>query len=392
MSTVYPEGSKSRVNIWRTSIFTIAHMFNDTSPNLYPVLLPVLMVQLNFGTAAAGLISTVSALTAQLLQPVMGMWADRIGGKYFVVGGLAIGSILAGVSLGLAPTYNLLLLGLLVAGLGNASFHPHASALVSDVTGNRKGFGMSLFMIGGNFGRALAPIMASTAFLLGGRHGLILAALPGIIMSIVMFRVLTPAPEPKPHLGKIFTPEFIKGLRKASSLLVVVGLRSMATLTTLTLLPILWKLWGHPMAETAGLLSLMFIAGSLGNVAGGYLSDIFGPKPVLVASAILSSLWLILFLSTSNPVLSFLLIALLGASLYSTGSVVMVFSQALFPANKGMASGLTLGIGNTLGSLGVAVLGFISDRYSPAIGLWLTAGALLLSVPFVLGLKFNNPD
>ena len=165
----------------------------------------------------------------------------------------------------------------------------------------------------------------------------------------------------------------------------------MATLTTLTMVPILWKIWGHPMTETAGLLSLLFIAGSLGNVAGGHLSDIFGPKPVLVASALLSSFWLILFISTRNLAFSFVLIALLGASLYSTGSVVMVFSQALFPHNKGMASGLTLGIGNTLGSLGVAAVGLIADRYSPVTGLWIVAVTLLLSVPFVIRLRTEGP-
>lgn len=379
-------GKTNPVSLIKTGLFTIAHTLNDTSPNLYPVLLPILMLQLHFNTAAAGLISTVSALTAQLLQPVMGFWADRIGGRYFVVGGLIIGSVMAGVSLGLAPSYNLLLLGLLIGGLGNAAFHPHASALVSEMTGKRKGFGMSLFMIGGNFGRALAPLLASTAYLLGGRPGLLMVGLPGLVMALVMVFIMSPAPEPKPHEGKVLTPEFVSGLRKASRLLTVVGLRSMATLTTLTLLPILWKLHGHPMTETASLLSLLFIAGSIGNVAGGAISDRVGAKPVLIASALFSSLWLILFVNTNNIVLAFILIALLGASLYSTGSVVMVFSQALFPKNKGMASGLTLGIGNTLGSFGVAVIGFIADKYSPVVGLWIVAIAVLLSIPFVLGL------
>ncbi|MHB0887033.1 MAG: hypothetical protein ACYC41_14285, partial [Bacillota bacterium] len=59
----------------------------------------------------------------------------------------------------------------------------------------------------------------------------------------------------------------------------------------------------------------------------------------------------------------------------------------LFPENRGMASGLTLGIGNTLGSLGVGIIGIIADRTTPAIGLWAVAGAVLLSIPFVIRLR-----
>ncbi len=377
----------SNRSIGRTLIFTASHLINDTYPNLYPVLLPVLMVQLSFNTAAAGLISTVSALSAQLLQPLMGFWADHSGGRKFVVGGLALGSVLAAFAFGWAPSYPILLILLLISGLGNSAFHPHASALVSEITGERKGLGMSLFMIGGNFGRAVAPILASTAFLLGGRHGLFFVAVPGLLMALVMARVMSPPPAPKPRQGKVFTPEFIHGLHRAGSLLTVVALRNMTSLTTMTLVPILWHSLGYPLTETAGLLSLLFIAGSIGNVAGGALSDVIGPKPVLIASALLSSLWLLLFINVHNLVLSFVLVALLGASLYSTSSVVMVFGQALFPANKGMASGLTLGIGNTLGTFGVAIIGLIADHYSSVTGLYVAAFAVLLSIPFVIRLK-----
>lgn len=183
-----------------TALIT-AHVANDIYPHLYPGLLPViLMPQLGFSIAAAGLISTVIALTTQLLQPVMGLWADRIGSRAFVVGGLLIGSIIVPLTLGWAPTYLLLLLGLLLGGLGNAAFHPHAAALMSEMTGKFKGSGMSLFMVGGNFGRLLAPLLASGALYIGGREGLWILALPGLIMAAVMFFNMNPPPAP--NIGK----------------------------------------------------------------------------------------------------------------------------------------------------------------------------------------------
>ena len=156
-------------HVWiRTSGFTLAHFVNDSYPNLYPALLPVLMVDMHFSVALAGLLSSVAALTTQLLQPVTGLLADRFGTRWFVVGGLGLGSLMATSALAFAPAYWVFMVALLVGGLGNAFFHPHAAALVGDLTAKKKGLSMSFFMIGGNIGRALAPVAATTTFLLLG--------------------------------------------------------------------------------------------------------------------------------------------------------------------------------------------------------------------------------
>ncbi|PSR20167.1 MAG: MFS transporter [Sulfobacillus acidophilus] len=371
---------------WRTAYFTVAHFLNDSYPNLYPALLPVLMVAMHFSVAMAGLLSSIAALTTQMLQPLMGLWADRVGTRYFVVAGLLVGSMVSASALAFAPSYGVFVLALLIGGLGNAAFHPHAASLVSELSGSRKGLGMSFFMVGGNIGRALAPVAATTTFLYLGRHGLWVLALPGMAMSIVMWVVMRPAPKAKPHRGTIWTPAFRQGLKHAGNLLVVVFLRNLASTATLTLVPILWHTLHRPLAEAAGLLSVLFFVGSVGNMTGGAISDRVGAKPVLVGSAVLSSLLLWWFLHARGPEI-WISMGLLGFALYSTGSVVMVYGQALFPENKGMASGLTLGLGNTLGALGVGGIGLLAGRIGALHALEVTAGLLLLSIPFSLRLK-----
>ena len=79
-------------------LLTVAHLWNDTYPNLYPILIPTLMPLLHFGVAGAGLITAVAALTTSLLQPFTGLWADRVGGSWFVSGGLIAGSVLMTVA------------------------------------------------------------------------------------------------------------------------------------------------------------------------------------------------------------------------------------------------------------------------------------------------------
>ncbi|CAB1127808.1 MFS transporter [Candidatus Hydrogenisulfobacillus filiaventi] len=383
----HPAPPPARPAAWRTGFYTVAHFLNDTYPNLYPSLLPVLMAALHFSVALAGLLSSIAALTTQLLQPVMGLWADRAGGRGFVVGGLLLGSLVSALALAFAPSYGWFAFALLLGGLGNAAFHPHASALVGELSGRRKGLAMSFFMIGGNLGRALAPVAATTAYLwLGGRSGLWLLALPGVAMAAVMWGVMRPAPAPQPRTGSIWTPEFRRGLRHAGNLLVVVMLRNLASMATVTLLPILWHRLHRPLSEAAALLMVLFLVGSVGNMSGGALSDRVGAKPVLVGSALFSALFLWLFLHASGWWL-WLDIGFLGLALYATGSVVMVYGQLLFPRNKGMASGLTLGFGNTLGALAVGLIGLLAHRIGIPGALEVTAGLLLVSIPFSLRLS-----
>ena len=380
------QAEQSSGELKKAATLVTAHVSNDIYPHLYPGLLPViLMPQLGFSIAAAGLISTVIALTTQLMQPVLGLWADRLEGRIFVVGGLLVGSIIVPLTLGWAPTYLLLLLGLLLGGIGNAAFHPHAAALMSEMTGKYKGSGMSFFMLGGNFGRLLAPILASAALYFGGRQGLLVLAIPGLIMAAVMFFSMNPPPAPKHREGKIFTIQFFKSIKQRGGLMLlsIVGLRFMTVMSVVTLVPIMWAQAGIDYGIYNLLLTVVFAAGMIGNLIGGTLSDFMGRKPIIIVSAVLSALALILFVNSTSVITGFIFIALLGASLYSSDPVIMVYGHQLFPENKGMASGITVGLGGMVGSLGVTLTGFISDIYSPAIGLYVAAAAMIMVIPFV---------
>jgi len=378
-------GKKSTAASGRVVLFSVAHLMNDSYPNLYPILIPSLMPVLHFSVAQAGAITAVTAVTTQLLQPFMGLWADRTGGGWFVAGGLALGALLSSAALGLAPSYILLVAMLLVAGLGNSAFHPHASGIVGELTGKRKGLGMSMFLIGGNLGRGLAPLMASFAFLVWGRHGVVLLSIPGLILALILYFYARNIPRTfsgmPGELGKILKTN--RG--RLASLLAIVGVRNMVSSAVLTFLPIWWKMKYGQVSDMAFLLSIMLLVGSLGNLTGGYLSDLIGTVPVIVGSSVLSALLLVAFFYSTGFWI-WIVVGLLGAALYSTASVTMVLGQSIFPRHKGMASGIALGVGNTLGAAGVGLLG-IYAQHAGGTGvldaLRLLIPISLLSIPFV---------
>lgn len=57
--------------------------------NRYLPLLPILMLRWHLSVGQVDLL----ALTTQALEPLLGAWADRRGGPWFIVGGLVIGSV-----------------------------------------------------------------------------------------------------------------------------------------------------------------------------------------------------------------------------------------------------------------------------------------------------------
>ena len=156
-----PFGREPRVARGSGAIWSFTHALNDGYPSLYLALLPVLMARWHFTVGQAGLLAGVLALSTQGLQPLRGWWADRRGGPWFIVGGLLVGSLGAPVGLAWAPSYAVFAAVLLVAGLGNAAFHPHMAALVTQATPHEQGRRMSGWMVSGvkrNLKMALAQV------------------------------------------------------------------------------------------------------------------------------------------------------------------------------------------------------------------------------------------
>src|SRR2546428_14113735 len=86
--------------------------------------------------AAGGLVSAYRL--PSILQPFLGYWADRYDARLLVVSLPAVTAILITL-LGLAPTYSVALLLLLLGGLSSAAFHPAAGALGRWTGGDLRG-------------------------------------------------------------------------------------------------------------------------------------------------------------------------------------------------------------------------------------------------------------
>lgn len=368
----------SRRSTWaQAALWAGAHAVNDGYPTLYLALLPTLMQRWHLTLGQAGLLAGFSAITTQALQPLLGWWADRFGGPWFIVGGLLAGSLGNALGLAWAPSYGVFAAALTVAGIGNAAFHPHMAALVSQTDPSRKGRQMGGWMVSGMVGHALAPLAAVAAWHWGGRWGTAALALPGVLAALALYRsarTLKPPPSRPPvPVGLAWA----KAWQRGRAFFGVVVFRNLGAASLLTLLPILWHERGGALGATGLLLTVVYGAGMVGNFLGGSLSDRWGARVVLVVSLVVSALAAGLWVTGPGAGWAFwAAVFVWGFAVNGAGAVMLVYGQGLFPGRTGMASGLTMGLGNTVGAFGAWAVGALAQVQGMEMAVLVAAGCL----------------
>ncbi len=358
----------------RLAGLTWAHLLNDGAANYLPGILPAVLVSLHEPLQLAG--SLVAALTiGQALQPVVGWVADRVGGRSLIVGGLLLSSA-GGALLGVAHSLVLMILLLLLIGLGSALFHPQALAAVRSMLHGRRGLMTSMFLVGGEIGRGIWPTIASLVATELGLGYLWVIAVPGLATVALLFRWAPKLP-PRPRTGGAV--RWAEHGRPMSLLIAYRGTRALATFGLATFIPIMWHVRGGSPVAGASIITTMIVVGVVGNLWGGYLADRLGRRPVLVASAVATTILILPVVHMRGPAV-WVAAGLLGIALFSTASTTVLIGQDMFPENRSMGSGIALGLANGIGALLVLVIGFlVSDRDVVTV-FWLLAALSLASV------------
>src|SRR6056297_2955543 len=145
------------------NIITIssAHLIHDVHSAFLAPILPLLIQKLGISLSLAGLLDVIRKLPS-LLNPLIGIIADKVCVRYFIiVAPFITGTVMS--LLGLAPTYAVLVIMLLVAGISSTLFHVPAPVMVKNIAGKRTGKGMSFYMLGGELARTLGPLIITTA-------------------------------------------------------------------------------------------------------------------------------------------------------------------------------------------------------------------------------------
>jgi FSR family fosmidomycin resistance protein-like MFS transporter len=368
----------------KTFFLALGHLVIDLYPAFLPALLPLWIEKFQFSFTRASLLAMVMSFSASMTQPVFGYLSDKLGGRKMTI----FGPLIGGLSLsfmGLAHSYSLLIILLILGGLGVASYHPEAAALTASLSGRRKTLGMSIFMLGGNFGYGLGPFLILSIIIGLGLEWSFLACLPALGMAWLLYKY-PPLVERGQSMAAPAGPKLsLSGNSRVirfGVLLTIVVLRVTTILSLITFLPMIQKLRGFSLMVAASSFTVFMACGALGGLIGGYLSDRFGRKRIIIASFTIMLPAFLAFLYWRGPS-SFAILALLGFLFFLSEPACIVLAQEMAPRKARTVSGLIMGMSWGMAGWGVLGTGALADlmgiegalRYL----LLLPIGALILS-------------
>ncbi|OAH42707.1 Fosmidomycin resistance protein [Sphingobium yanoikuyae] len=349
---------------------SFCHLLNDMMQSLLPAIYPGLKSELHLSFGQIGMVTLVYQITASILQPMIGLYADKRptpmalpGGTLFSLAGLTVLSI--------AHSYGLVLVGAALLGVGSSVFHPESSRVARMAAGGRHGLAQSLFQVGGNAGQALGPLAAALVVVRWGQSSLALFALLALLSGAVLWNV---ANWYRHHgLSRLQVGgagalhiELPRGqAARGIAILLALIFSKYVYLASLTSYYTFYLIQRFDLSvQNAQLHLFAFLAAvAVGTVAGGPLGDRFGRKYVIWFS-ILGALPFTLALPYAGLFWSGPLTVVIGLILASAFPAIVVFAQELVPGKVGMISGLFFGFSFGMGGLGAAGLGWLADHSS----------------------------
>jgi FSR family fosmidomycin resistance protein-like MFS transporter len=374
------------------------HVCADMAQGAVPALLPFLIDQRGLSYGAAGALLLASSVGSSAIQPLFGLGSDRLALPWL----LPLGVLLAGLGValvGLTTGYAATAAAVAISGVGVAAFHPEAARFANQVSGERRGAGMSLFALGGNAGFALGPILVTPLVLaLGLRGTVLLAVLPMIVAAVLardLGRLRRVAADKSAHVARTLADDDHD--RDDWSAFVrlggVISLRSGIYFGLQAFVPV-WFI--HHLGTGKGTgnaaLTAMLVAGAIGTFFGGRIVDRLGRRRLLVGLTALSFPLVAALVLAPSPLTAGVLVAMVGFVTIATFPVTVIMGQEYLPGRLGLASGVTLGLAIGVGGIAAAIMGLLADAFGLRTVMWVIAALALPMVALARSLPVTRAE
>jgi len=294
---------------------------------------------------ASGLVTLPGGVVVDLLRQWWG-WLLAV-----CVAASGLGSLLIGIS----PVYPLLLAGVAVVAVSHSLWHLPASASLSHHFASRRGVMLSFHGVGGSVGDVAGPLITGALLLVMGWRGIlsIYAVAPFFMgfMAAWAFKNIGDVKE-----GEAKTADLAQRLAMTKALVkspllwgitVVRGLRSMALVALVTILPLYLGNDLELSPFNRGVhIGMLIAVGLVAKPLAGLMSDKLGRKQVLVPGLVWSCVFALLLITLDDGVTLTITIGLLGLFLYPDQPIL---TAALFDV-----------VGREVATTGLGVVAFAS--------------------------------
>jgi FSR family fosmidomycin resistance protein-like MFS transporter len=377
--------SAGEENFQLAEVVTVAaaHGAHDTYFSFLPTILPLLIQNLALNTTQAGLLSAFSQIP-NLLQPIFGHLADHKDLKILVILAPTLSGILITL-VGVAPSFGVAALLMLLAGFSTAGFHAIAPAMVSARSGRKVGRGMGFFMVGGELGFGLGPLIAVATIGFLSLKGLPWLMTLGMLASVILFFRMKDISTAQ--LSKVEAPlSFWQTLKDMRGLMLpisaTVTLTGFLSANIVNYLPTFMSNEGTAFALAGASLSVVELSGTLGVFLMGMISDRLGHRKIILIGTLASAAFSLAFLLTRGW-LQMLMLVGIGMSAFIANPAFLSIIQSRFTKNRSLANSIYMSTSFILRSIVVVIVGALADVYGMRPVFMGSALVSLLSIPFV---------
>jgi len=367
-----------------------AHSVHDTYSAFLSPLLPLLIEGLGISKTAAGLL-TVFYQGPSLLQPVIGHLGDRANLRLLVASAPTVAAV-AFTLLGLTPSYGLIALLLIAAGLSSAGLHSIGPVLTGQMAGRSLGRAMSVWMVGGELGRTLGPLITVAAITYLTPRGLPALLPGGVLASLIVYRRIRDLPDYRPPAGQhiAWNGAFDQVRPILLPLTLVIAARSLLVMALSSFLPTFMTEQGEGLWVAGASLAIMQAAGVIGALTGGSLSDQLGRRRVLIALTLAAPAAALAFLYAQGW-LRLALLPLVGFTLLATTPVLMALVQERAAAGRSLANGIFMALNFVITSVAVVIIGALGDRLGLPAAFLIATLTMIAGTPAVFALTGQKP-
>lgn len=385
-------------------LFVFAMILANIGGEMYGMILPLYLKQLNASVVQIGLFFTISQIIPLVVQILGGWISDSLGRLRSIALGSVAGN-LTYVGFILAPTWQWVMSGMFFSAITRSLIGPSFSAFIAEQSSVRtraRVFGITdtLFMVVGLVGPPLGGYLADRfgfrIMLAAAWFLYLIATLIRVSMARVAARGQEAAPQKlsldslRAKLGAMSTLLLSGGV--VTWILITDGVRDVAGSLSYNLMPVYLEQLGGLNFQQIGWLGSAFSAAMmLVTIPAGWLADHKGERVGIAAGFILECISMIAFMKVQGFVGYALVWALfgVGAGLMSP-AINSLISKAVPENMRGTAFGL---FGTSLGlvSLPAPALGAqMWERFGPRTPFY-TTGLAALFAAFPAWFKLKLP-
>ncbi|MBT3168434.1 MAG: MFS transporter [Candidatus Cloacimonetes bacterium] len=382
---------KKKFEVGKVLTISFAHLSHDIFTAFLAPILPLLIDKLGISLSMAGLLDVIRKIPS-LLNPFVGLMADRICVRYFIILTPAITAITMSL-LGNISNYPTLLILLFVAGISSTLFHVPTPVMIKHVSANQTGKGMSYYMLGGEIARTLGPLLITAAISWWGLEGSWRVMPLGIIASFILYlklRNISISQDFQKKKKEIGASETFKKLIPFFVIIFGITIFRAAMKLSLTLyLPTFLTKQGNSLWLAGISLAILQFSGAIGTFFAGPISDKFGRKNILLITSVINPVLMWIFIS-SNSTFMIPLLFIMGFFLFASGPVLLALVQDTNSEHPAFINGIYMTISFGVSSLMVLLIGFLGDKFGLIITYRFCAIISIASIPFILMLKNKN--